>query len=52
MAEGYNEVIEALRGRSVKTYLQSPDQLVVSRQNKPVLPFDGNSFWVSKQHGA
>src|SRR5580765_182910 len=51
MAGDYENVIECLRRRSVKTYFQSPDQLVVSRQNGPVLPFDGNSFWISRQHG-
>jgi hypothetical protein len=41
-----------LRRRSVKTYFQSPDQLVVSHQNRPVLPSGGNSFWVTRQLGA
>ncbi len=49
--EVYKPIIEGLRARSVCTYFQSEDQLVVSRQRGPVLPFNGNSFWLSNQQG-
>lgn len=51
MAQDYHDVIEELRRRSVKTYFQDSDQLVVSRQDGPVLPYAGNSFWISRQRG-
>jgi hypothetical protein len=49
--EVYKPIVEGLRARSVCTYFQSEDQLVVSRQRGPVLPFNGNSFWLSNQQG-
>jgi hypothetical protein len=51
MNEPYATIIDCLRSRSICTYLQSPDQLVVSRQRRPVLPSGSNSFWLSHQRG-
>lgn len=51
MNEAYLPLIEGLRASSVAAYFQSPDQLIVSRQRGAVLPFSGNSFWVSRGEG-
>jgi hypothetical protein len=49
MNEIYRPVVDALHKRSIRTYFQTPDQLVVSRQSGPAYPFAGNSF--SSQNG-
>ncbi len=51
MNEVYRPIVEGLSERSVETYFQGDDQLVVSRQYGPVLPYGGNSFWVTNQEG-
>lgn len=51
MNEVYKPIIEGLRSRSICTYFQGEDQLVLSRQRGPVLPSRGNSFWLSNQQG-
>lgn len=52
MLEVYRPLVEELRASSVEVYFQSPDQLVISHQRGPVLPFSGNSFWVSHREGS
>jgi hypothetical protein len=52
MDEVYQAVIEGLSSRSVQSYFQQSDQLVVSRQSGPAWPGPGNSFWISHQQGA
>lgn len=51
MNDAYEFLINGLRSRGVATYFQGPEQLVVSRQRGLVLPFSGNSFWVSFHDG-
>jgi hypothetical protein len=48
----YRPLIEELRASSIAVYFQSPDQLVVSRQQGAVLPSNGNSFWLSHKEGS
>ncbi len=48
----YGPLVEGLRAFSVEAYLQGPDQLVVSRQCGPALPFSGNSFWNTHHEGS
>jgi hypothetical protein len=52
MNDVYCPIIEALRARSLSTYFQGEQQLVVSRRRDAVLPSGGNSFWLSNQRGA
>src|SRR4051794_30088631 len=51
MNEIYRPVVDALHKRSMRTYFQTPDQLVVSGQSGPAYPFAGNSFWISSRNG-
>jgi hypothetical protein len=46
MNETYRPIVEGLLARSVRTYFQGVDQLVISRQY-PALPFGSNSFWIT-----
>jgi hypothetical protein len=52
MDDVYRPLVEALEQRSLRCYFQSPDQLVISRQPGPALPFAGNSFCISRQADA
>ena len=52
MDEAYRPLIEGLRAASISAYFQGADQLVISRQDGGVLPWDGNSFWVSHREGS
>ena len=52
MDEDYAPLIAAVAERSVRTYFQGRDQLVVCSQSGPALPFSGNSFWVSLRGAA
>jgi hypothetical protein len=49
VSKEYPPLIEALSKRSMNAYFQNEDQLVVSTQSGPALPFSGNSFWVSRK---
>jgi hypothetical protein len=43
----YESLKRALAGIGLTGQLQNPDQLLISRQEGPVWPERGNSFWVS-----
>lgn len=45
----FQHLAEWLEGRGIGSYLQSPEQLVVSSEN-PALP-TSNCFWVRKKNG-
>jgi hypothetical protein len=51
VSELYDPLIAALAKRSIEAYFQSSDQLVLSTQKGSVMPFGGNSFWVSLKQG-
>ncbi len=50
--DSYDVVIEALARTGLVGQMQREDQLVVSSQEGPVWPNRGNSFWLSRKHGA
>ena len=52
MDEAYRPLVDGLRASSVAACFRVPDQLVISRQDGPVRPSDGNSFWVSRREDA
>jgi hypothetical protein len=49
MHKDYLPLINALAQRSISAYFQNDDQLVISKQAGPALPFAGNSFWVTRK---
>jgi len=49
MNEDYQPLITALAQRSISAYFQNDGQLVISTQQRPALPFAGNSFWVTRK---
>jgi hypothetical protein len=51
MKKAYKPVVDGLRERSVRSYFQYADQLVVSRQPAVVWPNAGNSFWITLLQG-
>jgi hypothetical protein len=51
VSELYDPLIATLAKRSIEAYFQSSDQLVLSTQKGPVMPFGGNSFWISLKQG-
>ena len=50
MNETYRPIVDALHARSVTTYFQGEEQLVISRQY-PAMPFGSNSFWITNKEG-
>ena len=51
MSFDFTPIQYALRERGMASYLQHPNQLVVSRQRGPVWPDRGNSFWICRIGG-
>ncbi len=51
MNEIYRPIIDGLCSRAICNYFYGEEQLIVSRQRGPVLPANGNSFWVSHRQG-
>ncbi len=47
----YDALMQDLAGAGLVGQRQNDDQLVVSRQEGPVWPNRGNSFWVSQKAG-
>jgi hypothetical protein len=49
MNDIYRTIIEGLDAKSVLSYFQRENQLVISRRSVPALPFGGNSFFITNQ---
>jgi hypothetical protein len=51
VVDEYERLADRLAVDGIRCHHQSPDQLVISRQEEPVWPDDGNSFWVTRAGG-
>ena len=51
MNEVYRPIVEGLLARSVPSYFQDENQLVISRRSGLALPSGSNSFWITNDEG-